>query len=160
MNHNATAATSSASSPALSERERAVAEKFAAGLTYRQIGEALFIAPSTVRTHLAAIYEKLGVRNKVALAAHLNGIASLPPDKPSALPGASPVLAIFPIECLSDEERWRRFANGLSSDITVDLARYAGLPVIAFHTMKALGSKPADFAADGKALGAAYIVSG
>ncbi|TIU60128.1 MAG: helix-turn-helix transcriptional regulator, partial [Mesorhizobium sp.] len=77
MNHNATAATSSASSPALSERERAVAEKFAAGLTYRQIGEALFIAPSTVRTHLAAIYEKLGVRNKVALAAHLNGIACL-----------------------------------------------------------------------------------
>ncbi|TGS35824.1 adenylate cyclase, partial [bacterium M00.F.Ca.ET.180.01.1.1] len=50
--------------------------------------------------------------------------------------------------------------EGLSSDITIDLARYAGIPVIAFHAMKSLGSKPADFAADGKALGAAYLVSG
>ena len=43
---------------ALSDRERAVAERFAAGLTYRQIGEALCIAPSTVRSHLATIYGK------------------------------------------------------------------------------------------------------
>ncbi|PAQ09079.1 LuxR C-terminal-related transcriptional regulator [Mesorhizobium temperatum] len=148
------------SSPALSDRERAVAEKFAAGLTYREIGEALFIAPSTVRTHLASIYDKLGVRNKVALAAHLAGASGARPDGLSPLSDAPPVLAIFPIECLNSEERWRRFADGLSSDITIDLARYAGLPVIAFHTMKSLGSKPADFAADGKALGATYIVSG
>ncbi|OWK19574.1 adenylate cyclase [Mesorhizobium amorphae CCBAU 01583] len=135
-----------------------MAEKFAAGLTYREIGEALFIAPSTVRTHLAAIYEKLGVRNKVALAAHVNRAAGV--DVPSLLPDTRPVLAVFPIECLNSEERWRRFADGLSSDITIDLGRYADLPVIAFHTMKSLGSKPADFAADGKALGATYILSG
>ncbi|WP_342242334.1 response regulator transcription factor [Ensifer sp. OTU672] len=49
---------------ALSDRERAVAERFAAGLTYREIGGALFIAPSTVRTHLATIYGKLGVRQQ------------------------------------------------------------------------------------------------
>jgi TolB-like protein len=143
-------------SEALSDRERAVAEKFAAGMTYREIGEALFIAPSTVRTHLAAIYEKLGVRNKVALASYING-AGLPTP---ILPDAPPVLALFPIECFSADERWRRFADGLSSDITVDLARYADMPVIAFHTMRSLGSRPADFTADGKALGAAYIVSG
>jgi len=143
-------------SEALSDRERAVAEKFAAGMTYREIGEALFIAPSTVRTHLAAIYEKLGVRNKVALARHINGAAQPAPVQPDA----PPVLALFPIECISADERWRRFADGLSSDITVDLARYADMPVIAFHTMRSLGSRPADFAADGKALGAAYIVSG
>lgn len=143
---------------ALSDRERAVAERFASGLTYREIGKALFIAPSTVRTHLAAIYEKLGVNNKIALASHINGAARavLAPS----LAEASPVLAMFPIECLNAEERWRRFADGLSSDISIDLARYADLPVIAFHTMKSLGSKPADFAADGKALGATYIVSG
>jgi TolB-like protein len=148
------------SSPALSDRERAVAEKFAVGLTYREISEALFIAPSTVRTHLASIYDKLGVRNKVALAAHFAGAPSARPGGLSPPSDAPPVLAIFPIECLNSEERWRRFADGLSSDITIDLARYAGLPVIAFHTMKSLGSKPADFAADGKALGANFIVSG
>lgn len=144
----------------LSDRERAVAEKFASGLTYREIGESLFIAPSTVRTHLAAIYDKLGVRNKVALASHIHGASSAGTDGLLPLPDTSPVLAIFPIECLNSDERWRRFADGLSSDITIDLARYAGLPVIAFHTMKVLGSKPADFAEDGKALGATYVVSG
>ncbi|ESY92682.1 LuxR C-terminal-related transcriptional regulator [Mesorhizobium sp. LNHC209A00] len=148
----------SSQTDALSDRERAVAERFASGLTYREIGEALFIAPSTVRTHIAAIYEKLGVNNKIALASQING-AALAVLAPS-LAEASPVLAIFPIECLSGDERWRRFADGLSSDISIDLARYADLPVIAFHTMKSLGSKRVDFAADGKALGATYIVSG
>ncbi|TIN30214.1 MAG: hypothetical protein E5Y31_08590 [Mesorhizobium sp.] len=37
----------------LSGRERVVAKKFASGMTYREIGKALFIAPATVRTHLA-----------------------------------------------------------------------------------------------------------
>ena len=55
----------------LSGRERVVAAKFAEGMTYREIGETLFIAPTTVRTHLSAIYRKLGVRSKVALAALL-----------------------------------------------------------------------------------------
>ncbi|RUU23566.1 tetratricopeptide repeat protein [Mesorhizobium sp. M7A.T.Ca.TU.009.01.3.2] len=152
--------TSSPGHDALSDRERAVAERFAAGLTYREIGEALFIAPSTVRTHLASIYEKLGVRNKIALASQINGGVGTIMDRLPPLADASPVLAIFPIECLQAEERWRRFADGLSSDITIDLARYADLPVVAFHTMKSLGSKPADFAANGKALGATYIMSG
>ncbi|WP_348632037.1 LuxR C-terminal-related transcriptional regulator, partial [Mesorhizobium sp. M8A.F.Ca.ET.213.01.1.1] len=114
-----------------------MAERFAAGMTYREIGEVLFIAPSTVRTHLAAIYEKLGVSNKVALARRISTVADTAPA--AASPDASPVLAVFPIECLSGDESWRRFAEGLSSDITIDLARYAGIPVIAFHTMKSLG---------------------
>ena len=51
----------------LSERERLVARKAAEGLTYRQIAEELFIAPGTVRTHLATAYRKLGVHNKAEL---------------------------------------------------------------------------------------------
>ena len=51
----------------LSERERLVATKSAEGLTYREIAEVLVIAPNTVRTHLSAIYKKLGIRNKAAL---------------------------------------------------------------------------------------------
>lgn len=54
----------------LSVREGDVAAKFVAGMTYREIGEALFIAPTTVRTHLSVIYQKLGVHNKMALANH------------------------------------------------------------------------------------------
>jgi len=51
----------------LSKRERMIAERFAEGLTYRQIGKALCIAPATVRTHIAAIYRKLEIGSKAAL---------------------------------------------------------------------------------------------
>jgi DNA-binding CsgD family transcriptional regulator len=52
---------------ALSKRERIIAEKFGEGLTYRQIGATLYIAPSTVRSHIAAIYRKLNIGSKAAL---------------------------------------------------------------------------------------------
>ncbi len=150
---------------ALSDRERSVAERFAAGLTYREIGEALFIAPSTVRTHLATIYGKLGVRNKIELAASVaqmvagrtatEAVAPLRDAEPT-----SPTLAVFPIESLNPEERWHRFADGLSSDICVDLARFADLPVIAFHTMKLLGNRPESFEDHVQAVGATYAITG
>ena len=51
----------------LSPREREVAEAYAEGLSHKQIAERLHIAPATVRTHLGAIYRKLGVSNKIQL---------------------------------------------------------------------------------------------
>ncbi|WP_457583884.1 LuxR C-terminal-related transcriptional regulator [Ensifer canadensis] len=147
----------------LSDRERAVAERFAAGLTYREIGEALFIAPSTVRTHLATIYGKLGVRNKIELASHVASHADSSAGVRAAaadVQPAPPVLAVFPIESLNAEEQWHRFADGLSSDICVDLARYADLPVIAFHTMKLLGNHPERFNDHVQAIGASYAITG
>jgi DNA-binding CsgD family transcriptional regulator len=51
----------------LSKRERMIAKRFAEGLTYREIGDRLHIAPSTVRTHLATIYRKLEIRKKSTL---------------------------------------------------------------------------------------------
>ncbi|MEI2299648.1 LuxR C-terminal-related transcriptional regulator [Ensifer sp. MJa1] len=143
----------------LSARERAVAERFAAGLTYRQIGEALCIAPSTVRSHLAAIYGKLGVRSKIELA-HMFGTPDETLPAGTAAEQGPPVLALFPIESLNEEQRWHRFADGLSSDICVDLARYADLPVIAFQTMKLLGSRPENFDDHVRAAGATHAVTG
>lgn len=57
----------------LSPRECEIAEAYASGNTYRGIGERLCIAPSTVRTHLAAIYRKLGVSSKLELHKVLQG---------------------------------------------------------------------------------------
>ena len=51
----------------LSARERQIAEAYAAGRSYREIAERLFIAPTTVRTHLGTIYRKLGVSTKIEL---------------------------------------------------------------------------------------------
>lgn len=62
-----------AQSEQLSPREREIAQAYANGDNYRQIAERLFIAPSTVRTHLATIYRKLGISSKLDLHKVLEG---------------------------------------------------------------------------------------
>lgn len=51
----------------LSARERQIAQFYADGLTYREIAGMLEIAPSTVRNHIARIFEKLEVSSKIEL---------------------------------------------------------------------------------------------
>ena len=57
----------------LSPRELEIARAYAAGDNYHRIAERLFIAPSTVRTHLATIYRKLEVSSKLELHRLLQG---------------------------------------------------------------------------------------
>jgi DNA-binding NarL/FixJ family response regulator len=53
----------------LTERELDVVELVARGKTNAEIAEALFVSVSTVKTHLEAVRAKLGVRNRVGIAA-------------------------------------------------------------------------------------------
>jgi DNA-binding NarL/FixJ family response regulator len=53
----------------LSDRETEVVRSIARGRTNQEIGAELFISLSTVKTHVAAISAKLGVRNRVEIAA-------------------------------------------------------------------------------------------
>jgi DNA-binding CsgD family transcriptional regulator len=57
----------------LSPREIEIARAYAGGDNYHRIAEQLCIAPSTVRTHLAAIYRKLEVSSKLELHRMLEG---------------------------------------------------------------------------------------
>lgn len=57
----------------LTRREREIARAYADGGTYQRIAKQLGTAPSTVRTHLATIYRKLGVSSKLALLKVLEG---------------------------------------------------------------------------------------
>jgi DNA-binding NarL/FixJ family response regulator len=50
----------------LSHREIEILELLAAGRPNKEIGKALFISEATVKTHLAHIYDKLGVDNRTA----------------------------------------------------------------------------------------------
>ncbi|MFI5844739.1 response regulator [Catenuloplanes sp. NPDC051500] len=52
----------------LTDREREVVRAVARGLTNHEIAAELFVAATTVRTHLAAARAKLGVRNRVEVA--------------------------------------------------------------------------------------------
>lgn len=61
----------------LSQRELEIARAYATGQTYHQIARHFHIAPSTVRTHLATIYRKLGVSSKIELHAVLSGATAI-----------------------------------------------------------------------------------
>ena len=52
----------------LSEREFEVARLVAAGLTNRQIGEQLVLAPKTISAHVTHILTKLGAQSRVDIA--------------------------------------------------------------------------------------------
>jgi DNA-binding NarL/FixJ family response regulator len=52
---------------ALTARELQVLERFATGLSTREVAESLGISPKTVETHRVRIYEKLGARSVIDL---------------------------------------------------------------------------------------------
>lgn len=60
-------------SGALTARERAVAQHYAAGLSYKEIARVLGISPETVRSYLKTCYAKLEVGGKVQLQLALAG---------------------------------------------------------------------------------------
>ena len=68
----------SAAAPLLSERETAVLEAVARGLSNREIGQQLWISEQTVKFHLRNVYRKLGVssRTEAARYAYRSGLAS------------------------------------------------------------------------------------
>ena len=149
----------------LSEWERSVAVRFANGMTYREIGEVLFIAPATVRTHLSAIYQKLGVNTKI-------GLARLVPDQIpedarysasrgfSLAGGGPPTVAVLPFDNLTADERWGRLADGISADIINDLARHSHIAVIARQTMLFYKGRHGDLRSIGRELNADYVLEG
>jgi DNA-binding NarL/FixJ family response regulator len=70
LRHLAPARTSATRQPVapLSEREIEVVQAIAQGRTNTEIAAELFISLSTVKSHLASIHRKLGVRNRVEIA--------------------------------------------------------------------------------------------
>ena len=61
----------------LTPREQEVLELLAAGLTNREIGEALVISPQTVKKHTGNIYGKLGASNRTEAAARARELGLL-----------------------------------------------------------------------------------
>jgi DNA-binding CsgD family transcriptional regulator len=65
-----TAALDPAAAAGLTPREREILRLLAAGKSNREIGDALFISPRTVQTHLASIFGKLGVSTRAGAVAY------------------------------------------------------------------------------------------
>jgi len=58
----------------LSEREQQVARLVAAGSSNKEIAERLAITERTVKAHLTAVFEKLGLRDRLQLSLIINGL--------------------------------------------------------------------------------------
>ena len=64
---------------ALSSREHQVAQAVARGGTNKEIARAMGITERTVKAHLTAIFEKLGVRDRLQLSLIVNGVETMAP---------------------------------------------------------------------------------
>ena len=71
----------------LSEREQEVADLVLDGLTYRQIGDRLFISAKTVEHHVARMRQRLGCANRGDLLAKLRAMTA---DRPGAASRRAP----------------------------------------------------------------------
>ncbi|MBN9375791.1 MAG: response regulator transcription factor [Cellulomonas sp.] len=82
------AATRTAPATPLSDRETDVIRAVAVGRTNAEIGAELFISLSTVKSHLTSIQNKLGLRNRVEIAAWAweTGLARTATDDPGGAP--------------------------------------------------------------------------
>jgi TolB-like protein/class 3 adenylate cyclase len=72
----------------------------------------------------------------------------------------SPAIAVLPFENLNGDQRWDRFADGMTEDIITDLARYRDLAVIARTSTEAYRDKPPDVREIGDALDVKYVLEG
>lgn len=65
----------------LSPRETQVAQAVARGATNKEIARAMSITERTVKAHLSAVFEKLGVRDRLQLSLVVNGVESSTPGR-------------------------------------------------------------------------------
>lgn len=154
----------------LSERERMVADRYATGETYKEIATTLFIAPATVRNHLAAIYRKLGVKSKPGL---ISALAETAPETnpPTALvlgildgdelaPTAGPSIAVMPFTSIDGDAEQDYFSHGVAADIHCDLTRFRDLFVSGRSSCIAASKQSSDVAEIARILGVQYVVQG
>lgn len=94
----------------LSKRESEISRAYADGASNKEIARDLGISPTTVRSHLRAVYTKLGVTSKIELAKALAGTAN---NSIRAAGGASDLTANLALELDEAMRRERMMARVL-----------------------------------------------
>jgi adenylate cyclase len=81
------------------------------------------------------------------------------PSTLPALPGA-PSIAVLPLDNFSADPEQTHFADGLAEDLITDLAKVAGLLVIARNSTFTYKGRPVSISQVGRELGVRYVVEG
>lgn len=146
----------------LTTRENQIAADYAQGESYQQIADRLCLAPSTVRTHLAAIYRKLGVSSKLELRDKLAPEASALSDLPMEHPirPEKPSIAVLAFENMSGDPDQEYFSDGISDDIITALSRSPWLFIIARNTTFTYKGASVDVRRVAEELGVRFVLEG
>ncbi|MFA8443140.1 LuxR C-terminal-related transcriptional regulator [Yoonia sp.] len=146
----------------LSTRENQIAADYAQGESYQQIADRLCLAPSTVRTHLATIYRKLGVSSKFELRDRLIPLATTRADLPIDLPQRpeKPSIAVLAFENMSGDPEQEYFSDGISDDIITALSRSPWLFIIARNTTFTYKGASVDVRRVAEDLGVRFVLEG
>ncbi|MEL7282436.1 MAG: LuxR C-terminal-related transcriptional regulator [Pseudomonadota bacterium] len=146
----------------LTTRENQIAADYAQGESYQQIADRLCLAPSTVRTHLASIYRKLGVSSKLALRDRLVPAATPSNDLPIERPTRpeKPSIAVLAFENMSGNPEQEYFSDGISDDIITALSRSPWLFIIARNTTFTYKGASVDVRRVAEELGVRFVLEG
>lgn len=148
----------------LSQRELEIAQAYSDGASYREIAERLFIAPTTVRTHLQTIYRKLGVSSKVGLfraLANDRGTIRLGDIVPTQIEVPErPSIVVLPFIDMSGAPEQEYFADGLTEDIITRLSFLRGLSVISRTSAFIFKEQAKDVREICVELGVRYVLEG
>jgi adenylate cyclase len=138
----------------------------AKGLTNREIARVLSISANTVKTHVAAVIEALGVTNRTEAAMALGelGLGSRRSEADDRYRvagfGDRPSIAVLPFDDLSAGADQAHLADGLVEDLITRLSANRWFPVIARNSTFAYKGKAVDVRRVSRDLGARYVVEG
>ena len=146
--------------PQLSERERTIAQRYAGGESYKEIAAALFIAPATVRNHLATIYRKLDVKGRPALISVLAAGTGGDSEVLSASVDDAPSIAVLPFANMSDDPEQEYFSDGITEDIITELSHHRDLFVSARNSSFSFRGQSQDVIDVANKLNVRYVLEG
>lgn len=148
----------------LSARDREIAQAYSAGATYQLIADRLCIAPSTVRTHLTAVYRKLGVSSKLELHRYFEETLAAADQDPRAVPPPprpeKPSIAVLAFENMSGDPEQEYFSDGITEDIITALSRSPWLFIIARNTTFTYKGQKVDVRRVATELGVRFVLEG
>lgn len=154
-----------------------MAQHYARGQSYKEIARELDVSPSTIRNHLASIYQKLEINNKAQLVNYLYdssriGMEQQPFELDTVAASAlkildrkqhgdldQPSVAVLPFQNIGLPDR-EYFCQGLSLNVHNNLTRFPDLFVSGRSSCLSVSHLAEDAIETGTNLGVHYLVRG